>query len=47
MKRIFVSKSTDVAWQARSCSRMNQCSPGAKFRYMLRIKLSSNIALML
>jgi len=38
MKRICVSNSKDVAWQARRCSGMNECSPGAKCRYMLRIK---------
>lgn len=38
MKRIFVSNSKDVAWQARRCSGMNECSPGTKCRYMLMIK---------
>ena len=38
MKRIFVSNSKDVAWQARRYIGINECSPGAKCRYMLRIK---------
>lgn len=38
MKRIFVSNSKDVAWLALRCSGMNERSPGAKCRYMLRIK---------
>jgi hypothetical protein len=43
MKPVFVSNCTDVAWQASTCSSMNECPPAAKCRYKLRIKIPVKI----
>jgi len=43
MKRIFVSNSKDVAWQARRCSGMNGCSSRAKMPLYVEDKTSVKI----
>jgi len=43
MKRIFVSNSKDVDWQARRCCGMNGCSPGANMPLYVEDKNSVKV----